>query len=147
MRTAAFIAALLAVSACSSPASAAPGHWYEPARSGYGIQIDQDTGFGSAVTFYLYRRDGSTAFLVGGENCESFPCVLTLHEPSADFMGGELELGPEIGEIELGEYDGAILPMRYDLRVWLGEFCQDISPGGVIFRQCAGQRDLQLLAE
>ena len=126
---------------------AAPGHWYEPAEPGYGVQINQDGGFGYAVTFYLYRTDGSTAFLIGAETCEEFPCVVALLEPTADFMGGNLDVGNALGELEIGVFDGEVLPIRFDLRVWLGEYCENISVGGIIFRQCAGQRNLRLLTE
>ncbi|TQE96894.1 MAG: hypothetical protein FKY71_16370 [Spiribacter salinus] len=130
-----------------STAFAAPGHWYEPGREGHGLQINRDSGFGHAVTWYLYREDGSTAFLIGGSNCESFPCVLTLHEPTARYMGGSLDLGPEVGEIEIGQYDGVTLPVRFDLRAWQPERCDDISPGGVLWRECAGKIDFELLTE
>jgi len=137
---------LLFLIGCAQPASAAPGHWYQPERDGIGLQIDQDTGFGSAVTWYLYRPDGSTAFLVGGGNCEAFPCVLTLHEPTARYMGGNLDLGDPVGEIEIG-VAGDTLPVRFDLSEWLPERCTDISPGGVLFRECAGKIDFELLTE
>jgi len=141
MKSVILIAIFLAGSAIG-----APGHWYQPERNGHGLQINRDSGFGSAVTWYVYRPDGSTAFLVGDSNCEAFPCVLTLHEPTAQYMGGSLELGPEIGEIEIG-VAGDTLPVRFDLRAWLPERCTDISPGGVLFRECAGKIDFQLLTK
>lgn len=144
---ASLVAALLLPIGCAQTASAAPGHWYEPERNGHGLQIDQNAhGFGHAVTWYLYREDGTTAFLIGGSNCDSFPCVLTLHEPTARYMGGNLDLGPAVGEIEIG-VAGDTLPVRFDLRAWQPERCTDISPGGVIFRECAGKIDFTLLTE
>lgn len=139
---------LLFLAGCAQPASAAPGHWYEPSKNGVGIQIDQNLhGFGHQVTWYLYREDGSTAFLSGAETCESFPCVIPLVEPTAYFMGGGLELGDPVGTLEIGVYDGDLLPVVYDLREWRPESCFDIGPGGLIFRQCVGRLSLQLLTE
>lgn len=133
----ALAAALLAVSAV-----AAPGMYHDPARDGYGLSIGTGaTGY--PVYWYLYRPDGSSAMLVGGELCEAFPCVLALHEPTAQWMGGDPDLGPEVGEIEIGV--GNPLPVRYDLRVWQPERCIGISPGGTIFRECAGRLELHLL--
>lgn len=137
----------LAATLLFSAAIAAPGHWYEPGREGHGLQINRDTGFGNALTWYIYRPDGSTAFLVSGENCESFPCVVTLHEPTANFMGGQPFLGPEIGIIEIGQYHGQTLPVRYDLRAWRPDQCLHTGPGGALFNQCFGQIDFELLAE
>lgn len=128
--------------------SAEPGWWYEPApnREGIGLFVTQDMGAGSAVIWYLYREDGSPTWLIGGENCLSFPCVVPLHEPAASWMGGGLDLGEPVGSLEIGAFDGEILPASFDLRGLAPERCSDISPGGVLFRECAGRLDLQLLA-
>jgi len=139
-----YLAALLFIPAL---AFAAPGHWYEPARDGHGLQINRDGGFGSAVTWYLYRPDGTTAFLIGGETCFEFPCVVELYEPTARYMGGDLDLGQPVGILEIGDVEGDTLPVRYDVRAWQTERCSNISAGGVLFRECAGRLDLKLLAE
>ena len=123
------------------------GHWYDPEHPGFGIQINRDSGFGYAVTWYLYRKDGSTAFLTAGETCEQFPCVVALHEPKAGFMGtGDFELGPEIGILEIGKAQDGVLPVEYELIAWVEE-CRGASPGGIIFQRCIGDLELELIAE
>jgi hypothetical protein len=112
------------------------------------LQIDQNLhGFGHQVTWYLYRLDGSSAFLVGSETCAEFPCVLEMVEPTAAWMGGALDLGETVGSLEIGVADEDGLTIQYDLRSWVPEYCTDISPGGVIFRKCAGWIDLILLTD
>lgn len=143
---------ITALALLAGTAFSAPGHWYTPDRDGLGLQIDQNFhGFGHAVTWYLYREDGSGAFLVGGETCPYFPCVVELHEPTANYMGGGLELGPAIGILEIGIATEGVLQVDYDLRAWLAaqgsDRCENISVGGILFRECAGKIDLQLLTD
>lgn len=138
MKYALFLLALVAGSVF-----AAPGLWYEPDRDGHGISITQSEG-GFAVIWYLYRDDGQPTFLIA-DPCPEFPCVSALYEPSARFMGGDLELGEPVGDIEIGT--GEPLVVRYDLREWRPETCLGISPGGVLFRECGGRLDLVRLAE
>jgi len=123
------------------------GHWYDADSPGHGIQINRDAGFGHAFTWYLYRKDGSTAFLTAGQTCESFPCVVALHEPEAGFMGsGEFDLGPEIGLAELSFTEEGKLLVDYELIAWVEE-CRGASPGGIIFQRCIGEIEMELLAE
>ena len=138
MKILALVLVFLAVSA-----SAGPGLWYEPGRDGHGLTISQPTSGGHAVIWYLYREDGSATFLIA-DSCPEFPCVTPLYEPSAHFMGGGLNLGDPVGDIEIGVGDP--LPVRFDLREWRPEECFGISPGGVLFRQCAGRIQFELLA-
>ena len=138
---------MLALVFLSTSLSAAPGLWFEPARDGHGLTISRDSGFGSAVIWYGYTPEGEAVFLIGGKNCTAFPCVIAMHQPSASWMGGQLDIGPPVGEMEIGIFDGAALPVRYDFRAWQPELCSDISPGGVIFRRCAGRIDFELLAQ
>ena len=134
------IAVLLLIPAL---AFGAPGLWFDPGRPGHGLTISQPTDGGHAVLWYLPRRDGSAAYLLGMP-CRDFPCVTTLHEPTAAWLGGGLELGEPVGELEIGVGDP--LPLRYDLRDWSGEVCEGISPGGVLWRECAGRLELERLA-
>ena len=136
----------LFLSACSAAVSAAPGWYFEPARDGHGLMISSDTGFGHGVTWFLYREDGSAAFLAAGENCPAFPCVVPLHEPTANFMGGALDLGEPVGSIEL-HYTGGGFSAFYDLRAWRPDRCFGVSPGGIIFNRCAGRIDFTRLAD
>jgi hypothetical protein len=62
-------------------------------------------------------------------------------------MGGNLDLGPAIGEIEIGQYHGQTLPVRYDLRSWTWPRCEGSSPGGLIFDRCVGRIEFELLAQ
>lgn len=131
----------------SSSVFAQAGMWYDPDHSGHGIQINRDSGFGYAVTWYLYRKDGSTAFLTAGETCKEFPCVVALHEPTSGFMGyGEFDLGPEVGILEIGTVVDGVLPIEYELIAWVEE-CRGASPGGIIFNRCIGEIDMVKLAD
>lgn len=123
------------------------GHWYNPDKPGYGIQINRDAGFGQAVTWYLYRKDGTSAFLTGMETCEQFPCIVSLAEPTARFLDGDAVLGDAVGSLELTPLEDGTMEAEYDLRLWLGEECTDISGGGLLFRGCIGKFNLELLAE
>lgn len=123
------------------------GLWYDPDHPGHGIQINRDGGFGHAITWYLYRKDGSTAFLTAGETCKEFPCVVALHEPKAGFMGlGEFELGPEVGMVELSFTDEGIMLVDYELVAWVEE-CRGASPGGIIFQRCIGDLEMVKLTD
>ena len=147
---------LLALLLLPTLAFSQAGHWYNADHPGHGIQINRDSGFGYAVTWYLYRKDGSTAFLAGESTCEQFPCVIALVEPSAGFMGsGELDLGEPVGVLELtplatcqgtGCPEGA-LEVKYDLISWLSEDCLGQSPGGLIFQGCIGSFVMEKLAD
>jgi len=123
------------------------GQWYNPDRSGHGIQINRDGGFGHAVTWYLYRKDGSSAFLTAGQTCEEFPCVVTLHEPTSRFLDGDAELGDPVGSVELTPQADGSMKADYDLRVFLGEECFGISGGGMLFRQCIGKFNMVKLSD
>ena len=124
------------------------GHWYDVDHPGHGIQINRDSGFGYAVTWYLYRMDGTTAFLSGETTCEEFPCVIPLVEPSAGFMGSqELELGDPVGMLELQLRLDGDLDVTYDLIDWLAEDCAGITSGGLIFRGCVGDFVMEKLAD
>ena len=123
------------------------GHWYDADHIGHGIQIDRDGGFGHAITWYLYRKDKSSAFLTSGQTCEEFPCIVTLHEPSARFLDGDVELGDPVGSVELTPQEDGTLEADYDLRLFLGEECKNITPGGLIFRQCVGKFDMVKLSD
>lgn len=138
---------LIAVVALTGSAVAAPGTWYNPDRDGHGVQINRDSGFGHGVTWYLYRPDGTTSFLVAKEPCLGFPCVAELVEPTAGFMGGNLDLGETVGILEIGVAEGNALSVRYELSAWLLDQCDGLTPGGLIFRKCVGQIDMELLAE
>lgn len=142
MKLLAFLLLTLSVSAHADFS----GHWYDAEHPGHGIQIDADSGFGHAVTWYLYRKDGSTAFLTAGETCAEFPCVVALHEPSAGFMGrGEFDLGDPVGLVELSFSDGKLLA-DYNLISWIEE-CRGASPGGIIFHRCIGEIEFSRLAD
>ena len=124
------------------------GLWHDAESTGHGIQINKDTGFGHAVTWYLYRKDGSSAFLTVGETCKDFPCVVTLHEPKAGFMGrGEFDLGEPVGMLELALTETGKLDVDYNLSVWLGDECSNITAGGLLFRGCVGSFEMEFLAE
>ena len=139
---------LLALLLLPTLAFSQAGHWYDVDHPGHGIQINRDSGFGYAVTWYLYRMDGTTAFLSGETTCEEFPCVIPLVEPSAGFMGSqELELGDPVGMLELQLRPDGDLDVTYDLISWLSEDCTGISPGGLIFRGCVGDFVMEKLAD
>ena len=123
------------------------GHWYDADNPGHGVQINRDTGHGHAFTWYLYRKDGSSAFLTAGQTCESFPCAISLHEPEAGFMGsGEFDLGPEVGLAELSFTEEGKLLVDYELVAWVEE-CRGATPGGIIFQRCIGEIEMTKLAE
>lgn len=139
----------------SSTAFGQAGHWYNADHPGHGIQINRDSGFGYAVTWYLYRKDGSTSFLSGEETCKEFPCIIPLVEPSAGFMGqGELELGEPVGTLELIplasclslDCPDASLEVIYDLIGWIPE-CAGIGPGGLLLQKCIGSFEVTKLAD
>lgn len=123
------------------------GLWYNPDKPGHGIQINRDGGFGHAITWYLYRKDGSSAFLTALETCEEFPCVVSLAEPTARFLDGDAELGDAVGSVELTPQEDGSLEADYDLRLFLGEECFGIGPGGMLFRGCVGKFDMIKLAD
>jgi len=138
---------LLLIPAITMASDDIAGHWYDADKPGHGIQIDRDGGFGHAVTWYLYRKDGSSAFLTAGQTCEEFPCVVTLHEPSARFLDGGAELGDPVGSVELTPQEDGTLEADYDLILFLGEECLNITPGGLIFKQCVGKFDMVKLSD
>lgn len=117
------------------------GLWYSPDRDGTGIWISPDMGAGHAVLWYLNRRDGSSAYLHAGENCTDFPCVVPLHEPTVSWLGGDVDLGEPIGSLEIQSSDTG-LRVTYDIRGFDPDNCFGISPGGTLFRECAGTRNL-----
>ena len=133
----------LAVALLASSAIAAPGLYHQPARDGHGLSISQPTEAGHSVIWYLYREDGTATFLVA-DPCPEFPCVTPLYEPTAHFMGSGLDLGDPVGDIEIGRGDP--LPVRFDLREWRPDECFGLSPGGVLWRECAGRLVLERLA-
>lgn len=140
-----FLATLLLV---PSLVLAGPGHWYDASHPGHGIQINRDAGFGFAVTWYLYRKDGTTAFLTGESTCEEFPCAIALVEPTASFMGDpDLDLGDPVGSLDLVPLENGNLEIHFDLIDWLGVACVGQSPGGLIFNQCIGTIELEKLAD
>ena len=116
---------------------AAPGLWFEPAREGHGLSISAPTSGGHAVIWYLYREDGSAAFLLGGP-CREFPCVTELFEPKARYMGGELDLGPPVGTLEIGEAKGDRMRVDFNLTAWTWPRCKGVSAMGYLWRECAG---------
>lgn len=122
------------------------GLWYQPDRPGTGILITPDMGAGHGVIWYLHRRDGTSAFIVGGENCTSFPCVVTLKEPTANWLGGNLDLGEPVGNVDFSEWDGR-LRVNFDLRELSPEICEGISIGGILLRECAGTKFFSRLAD
>jgi len=133
---------LLFVSSCVFAEDPA-GMWYDPEHPGHGLQISGDNGFGRSLVWYLHRADGSTGFVISGENCESFPCVVALYEPTSGFLGGkfggpELELGEPVGMLELTPVEGGF-EGEYDLIGFASDNCSGISPGGLIFRGCVGK--------
>ena len=138
---------LLALLLVPALAFSGPGHWYDADHPGHGIQINRDAGFGYAVTWYLYRKDGTTAFLAGEATCEDFPCVIPLVEPSAGFMGaGEFDLGEPVGMLELVPTESGDLDVTYDLIAWIPE-CAGIGPGGLVFQGCVGSFVMEKLAD
>lgn len=141
-----------ALAAGSSIAMADSGWWYDADHPGHGITISQDSGHGHGVLWFLHRVDGSSAFLVAGENCEKFPCVVTLHEPTAAWMGGatsqpgaDFDLGDPVGSLELTPQEDGSLTAKFDLYYWRGD-CIGVSPGGAILRGCIGSLNLVRLA-
>ena len=138
---------LLLIPAIAMASDDIAGHWHDADKPGHGIQIDRDGGFGHAITWYLYRKDKSSAFLTSGQTCEEFPCIVTLHEPSARFLDGDVELGDPVGSVELTPQEDGTLEADYDLRLFLGEECLNITPGGLLFRQCVGKFDMVKLSD
>jgi len=137
----ALCAAVLSVSAHASPA----GLWYAPANDGAGLWVTEDMGAGHFVQWHLYRRDGSSAFVVSGEGCDKLPCIIPLHEPTAPFMGGTVDLGEPVGTLELRQTDTGLRAV-YDLRAFDPDNCTGITPGGLLLNRCVGTIDLILLA-
>lgn len=126
-------------------AFAGPGLWSQPDRDGHGLSISQASSGGHAVIWYRHRVDGSSAFLLA-EPCQTFPCATILYEPSARWGGGDLDLGDPVGSLEIFP-DGDQIRVIYDIRAWNVERCENISPGGALFRECAGSIRLTKLAD
>lgn len=142
-----YIATIAALLLLAGSAFGQAGLWYDADNTGHGIQLNADTGFGHAFTWYLYRKDGSSAFLTAGETCKEFPCVVALHEPQAGFMGrGEFALGDPVGMVELSFTDEGLLLVDYQLIAWIEE-CQGVTPGGIIFHRCIGKIEMIKLAD
>ena len=127
----------------SSIALAGSGWWYDSDNPGHGLTISQDGGHGHGVIWYLYRADGSAGFVVGVENCQDFPCVVTLAEPVSAGAFGQTQL-KTVGWLELTPTDSG-LKATYDLVDFLD--CRELSPGGIIFRKCIGTINLKKLAQ
>ena len=142
-----FLAILFSTLLASSVLANDPsGHWYNPSKPGYGVQINRDSGAGHAITWYLYRKDGSSAFLTAFETCEEFPCIVSLSEPTSRFLDGNADLGNAVGSLELTPQPDGTLKADYDLRAWLGEECNNLSGGGLLFRGCIGKFNLSRIA-
>lgn len=142
-----YIATIAALMLLAGSAFGQAGMWYDADNPGHGVQINRDTGSGHAFTWYLYRKDGSAAFLTAGQTCESFPCAISLHEPQAGFMGsGDFDLGDPVGLAELSFTEEGKLLVDYELVAWVEE-CRGASPGGIIFQKCVGKIDMTKLAE
>lgn len=141
MRAPLFLLFFLPALAFANPA----GLWYNPERDGLGLWLTQDMGGGHWVQWQLYRRDGSTAVVVGAEGCTEFPCVVPLHEPRAQWLGGNLDFGAPVGMLELHVTENG-LRLEFDLRQFDPANCVGVSPGGVIFNKCIGTLELELLA-
>lgn len=125
---------------------ASPGLWHDPENDGHGVYISRDTGAGHAVIWYLYDDYGRPSWLISGENCQEFPCQVPLHSPSANWMGGDLDLNAPVGSLTLGPA-GEKLAVEYEVIRWVPELCGNVSPGGLIFLGCVGKFELTLLAE
>jgi len=130
----------------STLAVAAPGLYHNPDRDGHGLLLTADTGFGNAVIWYLYRRDRSSAVLIGADNCTEYPCVTALHEPRGPWMGGDFDLGDPVGSVEITLLSENTIKVSYDLRAFDPEKCIGVTPGGVIFNECVGNQVLEVLA-
>ena len=128
------------------PAQAAPGLWHNPDRDGHGLSISQPTAGGHAVIWYLYRPDGTAAFLLA-EPCREFPCASALFEPSAGYMGGNLDAGDPVGLLEIGTAQNNRLRVYFDLIPWTWPRCEGVSAGGFLWRECAGWITFHRLAE
>ena len=137
-----FILAILFIPALALANPA--GLWYSPQRDGAGLWLTADTGEGHWVQWQVYRRDRSSAVLTGDRNCTEFPCVIALHEPSAPWLGGDVDLGEPVGSAEIHITDSG-LRLVYDVRAWDLENCSG-TPGGIILAQCIGTVDMVLLA-
>jgi len=129
----------------------ADGMWHDPENTGDGIIINYDETVDVAfMTWFLYKPDGSTAFVVGRESCDFFPCTIELVEPTASLFGGDLELGPTVGEMTLTQVDMNNMKLEYDLIPWfleIGGVCDgNMSPTGYLISQCAGFTDLTRLS-
>ena len=148
-----FAAVLLFAASAAAHAEVNPaGWWSDPEHDGAGLVISQDSGFGHGVLWFLHRVNGSSAFLIAGENCEEFPCVTTLHEPTAAWMGGatsqpgpEFDLGDPIGSLEMSFREDGSLAVKFNLYNWR-EDCRGLGAGGAIFRACVGNLNYKLLA-
>ena len=127
-------------------ALAAPGLWHNPDRDGHGLSISQPTDGGHAVIWYKYRLDGTATFLLA-EPCPEFPCASELFEPSANYLGGELDRGEQVGLIDIDIAEGDRLRVYFDLRAWTWPRCEGVSAYGVVWRECAGWITFHRLAD
>ena len=120
------------------------GLWHDPASDGHGISITQGSE-SYAVIWYLYTRSGDATFVIA-EPCEGFPCVSALFQPTASWLGGNLELNDPIGSIELSQ-KGDKLNAVFDLRGLDPASCFNVSPGGLLFNRCVGTINFTKLSE
>ena len=140
------ITAVLAGLCLVGSALAEPGLWHNPERDGHGISISQPGDGGHAVLWYKYRTDGTAAFLMA-EPCPAFPCASPLFEPTARYLGGELDLGEPVGLIEIDAAAENRMRVYFDLREWTWPRCEGVSAGGVVWRECAGWITFHRLAD
>lgn len=109
-------AALVFAICIQSFAVSAQSHYFDADAPGHGVSVTQDNGQGSAFIWYLYDREGNSAWLISTENCTFYPCVTGLAEAKGVWMGGEVELN-EVGDVFI-DFEGETMIWDYNVSQW-----------------------------
>lgn len=147
----ALVLALCAPAAALEPSDA--GWWHSPGNSGSGILLEYSAPINAfAVLWFDHDFEGRQQWFISGENCAvGEPCQVPMLRTSAPWLGGDITF-TDVGTLTLTRVPegllmdwallGLDLPDYYE-----GSTCGDLTPGGLIFLGCVGQRVLQQLTQ
>jgi len=134
-----------AVTSCFNEAEAVEPGQYGPAdNSGHGVFINCNAADECAVFWFNHFGPGDNFWLMGVPNCErgsDTVCDVALTMPSASVFNGRpggVEVGPSVGTLELTPMEDGSLIADWNVIALRQDECLDITPGGMIFRECIG---------
>ena len=139
---------LIVLSTCSSDAEAIEPGWYSPSDgSGQGIIVRCNSSDECVVSWLTYK-DSSQIWLNSNELCplNAQECATSMSRFTGSWMGrfGEAEaLDPEVNVVLTQEDTG--LRVEWEALRLFPEFC-DTGTGGLIFRECVGDKLFEVLA-